>query len=109
MSITLGEDHIVQLRLRQEESICCGMRINRFTGFFYSTWSMNEGSHINLGHWIPIITTIPEISYTDHSCSRTTDKRIRTAKIKLSYFRNRSKLEYVNRITIVECCLAHKK
>ena len=34
MSITLGQDHIVQLGLKQEESICCGMRFNRFTGFF---------------------------------------------------------------------------
>jgi hypothetical protein len=59
MSITLGQDHIVQLGLKQEGSICCGMRFNRFTGFFDSTWSMNEGVSINFEYWIQIITPIP--------------------------------------------------
>jgi hypothetical protein len=58
------------------------MRFNRFTGFFFdSTWSMNEGVLINLGHWIYIITSIPEILSTDHSRNQTTDKRIYVASI----------------------------
>ena len=37
---------------------------------------MNEGVAINLEYWNYIITMIPEISYTNHSCNQTTDKRI---------------------------------
>jgi len=37
---------------------------------------MNDGVPIKLEHWIQIITTIPEISSTDHSRDQTTDKRI---------------------------------
>jgi hypothetical protein len=37
---------------------------------------MNEDVPINLGHWIQIIITIPELLSTDHSFNRTTDKRI---------------------------------
>jgi len=37
---------------------------------------MNEGVAINLEHWNYIITMIPEILTTDHSCNQTTDKRI---------------------------------
>jgi hypothetical protein len=79
MSTTLGQDHIVQFGLKQQESICCGIRFNRFTGFFYFTWSMNEGVLINLEHLIYIITMIPEILSTDHRFNQTTDKRIITA------------------------------
>jgi len=42
---------------------------------------MNKGVHINLEHWIQIISTIPEISSTDHSRNRTTDKRILSFRI----------------------------
>ena len=52
------------------------MIFNQFVGFFDSTWSMNKGIPIDLEHWVQIITTIPEISSTDHSCNQTTDKRI---------------------------------
>ena len=37
---------------------------------------MNEGDSKDREHWVQIITTIPEISYTDHSRNQTTDKRI---------------------------------
>jgi hypothetical protein len=37
---------------------------------------MNEGVPINLEHWVQIISTIPEITSTDHSRNQTTDKRI---------------------------------
>jgi hypothetical protein len=37
---------------------------------------MNEGDPKNREHWVQIITTIPEISSTDHSHNQTTDKRI---------------------------------
>jgi hypothetical protein len=37
---------------------------------------MNEGDPKNREHWVQIITTIPEISSTDHSRNRTTDKGI---------------------------------
>jgi hypothetical protein len=37
---------------------------------------MNEGDPKNREHWVQIITTIPEISSTDHSHSQTTDKRV---------------------------------
>ncbi len=37
---------------------------------------MNEGDPKNREHWVQIITTIPEISSTDHSRNQTTDKRI---------------------------------
>jgi hypothetical protein len=39
---------------------------------------MNEGVPINLEHWIQIITTILEITNTNHSFNQTTDKRIIT-------------------------------
>jgi len=52
------------------------MKINQFTGFFSSTWSMTDGGFRNCKHWIQIITAIPEILSTDHSHSQTTDKRI---------------------------------
>ena len=78
MSITLGQDHIVQLGLKQEESICCGMRFNRFPVFFESAFLMNEGDPASSEHGVQIISTIPEISSTDHSRNQTTDKRIIT-------------------------------
>jgi hypothetical protein len=37
---------------------------------------MNDGGPKNCEHWVQIITTIAEISSTDHSRNRTTDKRI---------------------------------
>jgi hypothetical protein len=37
---------------------------------------MNEGNLENREHWVQIITTIPEISSTDHSQIQTFDKRI---------------------------------
>jgi len=37
---------------------------------------MNEGDPKSREHWVQIITTIPEISSTDHSRNQTTDKRI---------------------------------
>jgi hypothetical protein len=37
---------------------------------------MNEGDPKNREHWVQIITTIPEISSTNHSRNQTTDKRI---------------------------------
>jgi len=37
---------------------------------------MNEGDPKDREYWVQIITTIPEISSTDHSRSQTTDKRI---------------------------------
>jgi len=37
---------------------------------------MNEGDPKNREYWFQIITTIPEISSTDHSRNQTTDKRI---------------------------------
>ena len=43
---------------------------------------MNEGVAINLEHWNYIITMIPEILTTDHSCNQTTDKRINTASVR---------------------------
>ena len=49
---------------------------NRFAGFFESASLMNEGRPKNREHWVQIITTIPEISSSDHSYNRTTDKRI---------------------------------
>jgi len=39
---------------------------------------MYEDVPKNLGHWIQIIITIPELLSTDHSFNRTTDKRIIT-------------------------------
>jgi hypothetical protein len=50
MSITLGEGHIVQLGLRQKESICSGMRFNRFAGFFESASLRNDGNSENREH-----------------------------------------------------------
>ncbi len=53
---------------------------------------MNEGDPKNREHWVQIITTTPEISSTDHSRNRTTDKRIITAKaraeIRKGYLKN---------------------
>ena len=40
---------------------------------------MNEGDPKDREYWVQIITTIPEISSTDHSRNQTTDKRIITA------------------------------
>jgi len=37
---------------------------------------INEGDPKNRGLWVQIITTIPEISSTDHSRNQTTDMRI---------------------------------
>jgi hypothetical protein len=37
---------------------------------------MNEGDPKDREYWVQIITTIPEISSTDHSRNQTTDKRI---------------------------------
>jgi hypothetical protein len=37
---------------------------------------MNERNPKNREYWIQIITTIPEISSSDHSSNQTTDKRI---------------------------------
>ena len=37
---------------------------------------MNEGDPESREHWVQILTTIPEISSTDHSSNQTTDKRI---------------------------------
>lgn len=88
MRITLGLGHIVQLGLRQEESIYCGMRFNRFTGFLNSTLSMNKGVPVNLEHWIQIITAIPEILSADQSFNRTTDKRIISLKHMFLGFNN---------------------
>jgi len=44
--------------------------------FFESASLMNEGDPKSREHWVQIITTIPEISSTDHSRNQTTDKRI---------------------------------
>ena len=41
---------------------------------------MNEGDPKNREQWVQIITSIPEISSTDHSHNRTTDKRIVSKK-----------------------------
>jgi len=48
---------------------------------------MNEGDPKNREYWVQIITTIPEISSTDHSRNQTTDKRIitKTVNSKNSY------------------------
>jgi len=37
---------------------------------------VNEGDPKNRAHWVLILTTIPEISSTDHRHNQTTDKRI---------------------------------
>jgi hypothetical protein len=37
---------------------------------------MNEGDPKNREHWVQIITTIPEISSTNHSLTQSFDKRI---------------------------------
>ena len=76
MSITPGYIFIFKSGLRNEKSTYCGMSFNRFAGFFESTSLMNEGDPKNREHWVQIITTIPEISSTDHSCKQTTDTRI---------------------------------
>ena len=44
--------------------------------FFESTSLMNEGDPKDREYWVQIITTISEISSTDNSRNRTTDKRI---------------------------------
>jgi len=44
--------------------------------FFESASLMNEGDPKDREYWVQIITTIPEISSTDHSRNQTTDKRI---------------------------------
>ncbi len=42
---------------------------------------MNEGDPKNREHWVQIISMIPEISSTDRSRNRTTDKRIYVASM----------------------------
>jgi len=49
---------------------------------------MNEGDPKNREHRFQIITTIPEISSTDHSRSQTTDKRIISLKHMFLGFNN---------------------
>jgi len=44
--------------------------------FFESASLMNEGDPKSREHWVQIITTIPEISSTDHSRNQSFDKRI---------------------------------
>jgi len=46
---------------------------------------VNEGDPKNREHRALILTTIPEISSTDHSHSQTTDKRIIYANIEKGY------------------------
>ena len=52
--------------------------------FVMPTSLMNEGDPKNREHWVQIITTIPEISSTNHSRNQTTDKRIMSYKLFLS-------------------------
>ena len=63
---------------------------------------MNEGDPKNREHWVQIITTIPEISSTDHSRNQTTDKRIITAnasaEIRNGYLKNNLDLIFTVRI-----------
>ena len=63
---------------------------------------MNEGDPKNREHWVQIITTIPEISSTDQSRNRTTDKRIITAndrdEIRKGYLKNNLDLIFIVRI-----------
>jgi len=63
---------------------------------------MNEGDPENSEHWVQIITTIPEISSTDQSRNRTTDKRIITAndrdEIRKGYLKNNLDLIFIVRI-----------
>jgi len=63
---------------------------------------MNEGDPENSEHWVQIITTIPEISSTDHSRNQNTDKRIITAndraEIKKGYLKNNLDLIFIVRI-----------
>jgi len=80
MSITSGQFFIFKAGLRQEKSTYCGLGFNRFAGYYESASLMNEGDPKNREHWVQIITTIPEISSTDHSRNRTTDKRIVSTK-----------------------------
>jgi hypothetical protein len=59
----------------------------RFAGFFSGSL-INEVDPKNRLHWVQIITTIPEISSTDHSCNQTTDMRIifkKTILLLISY------------------------
>ena len=76
MTITLEWILIFLAGWRQEKSTSCGLSFNRFAGFFESTSLMNEGDPKDREYWVQIITTIPEISSTDHSRNQTTDKRI---------------------------------
>jgi hypothetical protein len=41
---------------------------------------MNDGDPKNREGWVQIISTIPEISSTDHNHNQTTDKRIMQKK-----------------------------
>jgi len=63
---------------------------------------MNEGNPKNREYWVQIITTIPEISSTDQSRNRTTDKRIITAndrdEIRKGYLKNNLDLIFIVRI-----------
>jgi len=79
MSITLRQGHVIQLGLKQKESIYCGLSFNRFAGFLDSISLMHEGDPKNHEHWVQKFTTIPEISSTDHRRHQTTDKRIYVA------------------------------
>ena len=69
---------------------------------------MNEGDPKNREHWVQIITTIPEISSTDHSRNQTTDKRIIPLKIavrNLNFAMNALKQfdSYLNRFSEIHC------
>jgi len=66
---------------------------------------MNKGDNKNCGHWVQIITTIPEISFTDHRHSQTTDKRILYAtsavfSIKLNWKKSNSSCNYQVKINL---------
>ncbi|MBW1609267.1 MAG: hypothetical protein JRF45_15780 [Deltaproteobacteria bacterium] len=76
MSITPGYIFIFKAGLKKEKSTYCGFSFNRFAGFCEPASLMNEGDSKDREYWVQIITTIPEISSTDHSRNQTTDKRI---------------------------------
>jgi hypothetical protein len=76
MSITPGYIFIFKAGLRKETSTYCGLSLNWLAGFCEPALLINEGDPKNREHWVQIITTIPEISSTDHSLPQSFDKRI---------------------------------
>ena len=73
MSITLGKSSIHRLDRGKGNQYIVVQALTGLPVFYESALLVNGGDPKNREHWVQILTSISEISSTDHNCNQTTD------------------------------------